>query len=143
MVGDANTEPPQISMNPTGAAIALWAQSDGTRYNIMASRYSAGIWNTPQRISNDNHIGASYPQVAIDASGNAIAVWGQVDSAVQSIWANRLAADAGWGVPQLIESGARDAYFPEIAIDANGNAIAVWKQSDDLVRGGIWANHYR
>jgi len=46
-----------------------------------------------------------------------------------------------WGTAQKIETDAGDAGSPQIAVDAGGNAIAVWHQSDGA-RDNIWANRF-
>jgi len=138
--GDASG--PQVAIDPNGNAIAVWEQSDGTRYNIWANRYVPGTgWGTAQLI--ETGAGAALnPQVGIDPNGNAIAVWYQSDGTRYNIWANRYVPGTGWGSAQLIETdNAESAYSPQVAIDPNGNAIAVWYQSDNT-RYNIWANRY-
>lgn len=52
-------------------------------------------------------------------------------------------AAKAWGTAALIETNnAGSAYVPQIAMEGNGNAIAVWEQSDGT-RIGIWASSYR
>jgi hypothetical protein len=34
----------------------------------------------------------------------------------------------GWGVPQLVDIGGNDAFYPSVAVNANGSAVAVWQQ---------------
>jgi len=52
-------------------------------------------------------------------------VWGG------NIWANRFTPAAGWGVAEPIETdNAGDAFEPQVALDPNGDAMAVWEQSD-------------
>ena len=138
-----NANQPQIAFDRNGNAIAVWYQTDGTRYNIWANRYTAGTgWGTAGLIETDNAGNAAYPRIAIDPNGNAIAVWNQYDGTRWNIWANRYAAGTGWGTAGLIETdNAGDAYYPKIAFDSNGNAIAVWNQSDGT-RYNIWANRY-
>jgi hypothetical protein len=48
-----------------------------------------GAWGTAELIETDNAGTAYKPQVAIDSSGNAIAVWYQNDGTRHNIWANR------------------------------------------------------
>jgi len=134
---------PQIAFDANGNAIAVWRQFDGTRYNIWANRYDAatGSWGTAELIETDTGWAVA-PQIAIDANGNAIAVWVQSDGTRDSIWANRYVPGAGWGTAELVETdNAGHAYYPQVAIDANGNAIAVWDQ-DDGTRYNIWANRW-
>ena len=134
---------PQIAIDTHGNAIAVWNQTDGTRYNLWANRYAAGTgWGTAQLIETDNLGDAYQPQVAFDASGNALAVWYQVDGVRANIWANRYTAGAGWGTAQLIETdNAGAAYNPQLAVEASGNALAIWNQFDGT-RYNIWVNRY-
>ena len=134
---------PQIAIDAGGNAIAVWVQPDGTRVNVWANRYAAGSgWSTPQMIGRADARGADKPQVVFDVSGNAIAVWQHFDGNVTSIATNRYTVPGGWGSAQLLETDdAKNAFEPQIAVDAAGNAIAVWTQSDGaLVR--IRANRY-
>ena len=134
---------PQVAIDPSGNTIAVWRQSDGTRYNIWANRFTAGTgWGTAQLIETDNSGEALGPQVAVDPSGNAIAVWYQSDGTRNNIWANRYTAGTGWGTAQLIETdNSGSAFDPQVAIDPSGNAIAVWYQYDGT-RFNIWANRF-
>jgi hypothetical protein len=134
---------PQISMDASGNAIAVWEQSDGVRLNIWASRFDGTRWDTAQKIETDDTDDARGPQVAMDASGNALAVWEQSDGTSDSIWAARYVAGAGWRAPELLEtSDTDDTEEPQIAMNANGNAIAVWRQSAGAV-GSIFANVFK
>jgi len=82
---------PQIAVNSSGKAIAVWYQNDGNRNNIWAAGFNGTSWEPAVNISvADNNTGnAEYPQIAIDSSGNAIAVWKQNDGTRESIYANR------------------------------------------------------
>ncbi len=134
---------PQIAFDATGNALVVWYQSDGTRYNIWANRYTAGSgWGTAELIETDNTGDALSPQIAFDAAGNALAVWQQSDSTRINIWANRYKAGAGWGTAELIETdNTGNASYPQLAFDATGNALTVWEQLDGT-RYNIWANRY-
>jgi uncharacterized protein YbdZ (MbtH family) len=138
--GDASD--PQMAIYNNGNAIAVWSQWDGTRQNISASLYTPESgWGTAELIETNDAEGSAYhPQVAIDRSGNAIAVWSQTFGA-GSIWANRYTAGSGWGTPQLIEMNIGNARFPQIVIDRSGNAIVVWYERDGT-QYSIWANSY-
>ncbi len=138
-----NTYGPQIAIDADGNALAVWYQSDGTRFNIWSNRYTAGTgWGTAVLVETDNAGRAYDPQIAIDANGNALAVWYQSDGTLTNIWANRYTAGTGWGTAVLVETdNAGRAYGPQIAIDADGNALAVWSQSDGT-RDNVWSNRY-
>jgi len=143
-----NASNPQIAIDANGNAIAVWEQTNGTgflsRKDIWTNHYTtnSGSWGTAQLIETSNAGSAEFPQISIDANGNAIAVWVQYDGTRYNIWANRYTLGTGWGTAELIETdNAGYASDPQIAIDANGNAIAVWRQYDGT-RYNIWANRW-
>ncbi len=134
---------PQVAVDTSGNAVAVWQQHDGTRFNIWANRYVAGTgWGAAQLIETDDTADAREPQVAVDGSGDAVAVWEQSDGTRLNIWANRYVAGTGWGVAMLIETdNAGNAASPQVAVGANGDAVAVWHQYDGT-RYNIWSNRY-
>ena len=139
-----NAFAPQVAIDSSGNAIAVWYQYDAVRHNIWSNRYVSGTgWGaTAQLIETNNAEDARSPQVAIDSSGNAIAVWVQDDGSRDNIWSNKYVEGTGWGTAQLIETdNTGRADNPQIAIDSNGNAIAVWVQSDGA-GDNIWSNRY-
>jgi hypothetical protein len=138
--GDATN--PQVAIDANGNAMTVWQQSDGTRTNIWANRYLAGSgWLTPILIETDNSGDATNPQVAVDANGDAVAVWTYLNGAQHEIWANHYTAGWGWGTATAIGDNTGDAGMPDAAVDGNGDAVAVWQQSDGI-RTNIWANRY-
>jgi hypothetical protein len=140
--GGTTVAAPQIAVDSNGDAVAVWQQLAGAQNNVWASHYLAGWgWGTATTIS-DGAGDATIPQVAADASGNAVAVWAQFDGTRDNIMANRYLAGGGWGTAALIEtdnSGA--AANPQVSVGTDGNGMAVWQQSDGT-RTNIWANHY-
>ena len=134
---------PQVAVDVGGNATVVWHQQDGARSNIWANRYVAGAgWDIAALIEADDLGDADLPQVAADASGNAVAVWRQRGAVAHDIWANRYAAGLGWGAPQRIEADdAGNASGPQVAVDAGGNATAVWPHSDG-VRTNLWASRF-
>ena len=137
----AHASSPQVAVNANGDAITVWTQSDGTRYNVWARRYDAVTgWEMAMLIESETGF-ASDPQIALDANGNALAVWEQPIGSRDNIWANRYDAITGWGTPSLIENTDWNAFSPQVAFDANGNAVAVWRQVNGT-RYDVWANRY-
>ena len=135
---------PQLAVNANGNAVAVWYQSDGARRNIRASVFaSATGWSLPKAIQKADAGDAWEPRVAVDSSGNAIAVWSQNDGTHSHIWANRYVSGTGWdeAATPLETNNTIDASAPVVAVDSNGNAIAVWHQSDS-VGSHIWASRF-
>jgi hypothetical protein len=130
-----------VAVSADGTAIALWGQSDSTVTNVWANRYVPDNgWGTAELIETNDSGHAQHLQVAVDPSGNAVAVWKQSDGALDNIWANRYTVGVGWATAELIETeDLGDAERPQIAVDPDGNAIAVWYQ-DDGTHINVWAN---
>lgn len=125
--GDVDTT--AVALNDNGDAMAVWCISDGTRYNIWARRTSGGSWEASLQLDSEDLGDVYAPDVAMDASGNAIAVWYQYDGSHTNIWANRYVADVGWnGAEKLETDDTGSAYSPRVAFDSSGNAIVVWYQ---------------
>ena len=134
---------PQVAIDGSGNAIAVWQQDDGDRSNIWSNQYVVGTgWGTPTLIETNDAGSARNPQVAVDDSGNAMVVWEHFDGTRYDIWSNRYDVGTGWGTAVLIEAiDTGNAYDPQVAVDADSNAIAVWHQSDG-VSFNVWSNRY-
>ncbi|MFZ1985819.1 MAG: hypothetical protein WAU91_15480 [Desulfatitalea sp.] len=129
--------------------------SDAVKWKVIVK---ARVWGTAEKISSDDLGPASSPQIAMDAAGNAIAVWGQTNMTVEGqfmsavIRANHFDGTS-WGIPEFLQNNYPPEYyslFPQIAMEAAGNAIAVWRQPQETWYGDeihypidvIWANRF-
>ena len=134
---------PDVAMGADGTGIAVWVQDQGTHQDVWACRFTrSGGWGDPQTIEINNATKASGPKVAIDPSGNAVTVWTQLDGLAFDIWSNRYTPSGQWGGADRIESNDfGEARQPDVGTDAEGNAVAVWSQSDG-VTFDIWASRF-
>jgi len=142
---------PRVAMDPQGNAMAVWPQWSGTQENVWSNRFtSSDGWGMAERIEGNTDYDASNPQVAMDSQGNAIAVWATsitkhygdvVETNTYHIWSNRFTPASGWGSPERVDEHEDNALNPHVAMDAQGNAIAVWQHHDG--RGThIWSNRF-
>ena len=135
----------QVVMDGSGNGLVAWHQFNGTTTSVHANRYIVGTgWVTSGAISTGSTGVAMNPQLAVDVSGNIIAVWRQYDaSAHYSIWASRyVVTTLTWDVPVMIESdNSGDAFEPQVAMNSTGNAWVVWYQNDGATNN-IFANSY-
>lgn len=122
---------PRLGFDAAGNAIAVWYQLNAGRYSIWSNRFLAGgSWQTAELVETDDASMALDPQIAVDAGGNAVAVWEQTAGSYRSIWANRYVAGSGWGTAVVIETNdTGNASVPQIAVDGLGNALVVWCQA--------------
>ncbi|MBU1158607.1 MAG: hypothetical protein KKE24_04635 [Candidatus Thermoplasmatota archaeon] len=134
---------PQVVVDDSGNAMVVWEQFDGAIYSIWSNRYVVGTgWGTETLVETEDLRSAHDPQIAIDGSGNAVAVWGQYDGTRVNIHSNRYVVGTGWGTATLIETdNAGSAYYPQIAIDCSGDATVIWHQSDGD-HYNVWVNRF-
>ena len=126
------SEDVQVACDKNGNAIAVWNHYGGKLY---ANRYVAGTgWGTTDIVDSEGQ--DYYEQIAFDSNGNAIAVWGKYASNSSNVWASRYVVGAGWGAGAIVNTTLDKASEPQIVIDKNGNATAVWVQN-----GSIYASN--
>lgn len=137
----------QMAMDPQGNAVAGFYIYDGNQ-QLFAMVYNAatGVWSTPVRIDNGQAQGVDKLKLAMDADGNAFAIFVQYDTdlAYRLVYVNRYDAVTGqWQtVPQVVNDG--QGYWPDrpqVATDALGNAICIF-QNYNGTTDRIYYNRY-
>ena len=126
-----NASAPQVAMDPTGEAVAVWIRSNGTNTIVQAAGKPTGSesWSTPDNLSAAGQ-NATVPQVAIDSSGNAIAIWLRSNGTNAIVQAATRPAGGSWSTPEDLSAAGQNASTPQVAIDPAGDVIAVWSRSN-------------
>jgi hypothetical protein len=121
---------PQVAVDSSGNSLTVWTRSDGTNLRIQAlMRTPSGSFGPIDNISDAGQ-NSSEPQVAFDASGNAIAVWSQSQGANTRIEAAFRPAGGSFGAPVAISAAGGSASNPHVSFDSSGAAVAVWERFD-------------
>ena len=131
MLAYSDATAPQAAVNDRGDAVAVWGRSDGTNTIIRAATRDATArsWQSPQAISLPGQ-SASEPHVAVDSQGSATAIWLRSNGSIAIVQAARRTAATGvWETP-IDLSGERSARSPQLAVNAHGDAIAVWSRDN-------------
>ena len=82
-------------------------------------------------------------KVAVDPMSNAFAVWEVNDGDRISVWGNRYTRTGLWGTPQALDTTDDvDATNPQIAVDTDGNAFAIWEQDQAGPNPSIWGARF-
>lgn len=120
---------PQVAINSSGDAVATWARFDGSNFIVQGSTFTfGGSWSTPVNLSATG-LDSFLPEVAIDSSGNAVAVWMGSDGTNYLIRSSVLTS-GNWSAVVNISVAGGDATNPEISVDSSGNAVALWTRLD-------------
>ncbi|WP_257450792.1 Ig-like domain-containing protein [Archangium lipolyticum] len=142
---------PDVALDGQGQALAVWVQGTSSgAFRPFASRSVAYAGWEPARELDTVHPGdAEHPAVAVNESGFGVAVWELHDGAQVDLYAAEYTPGTGWSEPRLLESGAGPVSAPRVGVDAQGNALVVWRQSDGTedslwatrrVQGGGWSS---
>ncbi|MCW2978480.1 MAG: hypothetical protein JWO14_207 [Solirubrobacterales bacterium] len=140
-----NALEPQVAVDPGGDAVAVWERYDGADYIVQAATSAAGgSWQTPVDLSAATQ-NALEPQVAVDPAGDAVAVWERYDGADYIVQASTSPPGGSWQTPVDLSAAGQDAIEPQVAVDPDGDAVAVWENETDLnaeaasrPSGGSW-----
>ena len=121
---------PQVAVDASGNSLTVWTRSDGSNLRVQARvRAATGVLGSTASISQAGR-DAFEPQVAFDPSGNALAVWTQLDGGNARVHAAFRPAGGSFGGDQTISPAGRDANQPQVSIDSTGKAVAVWYHFD-------------
>lgn len=134
-----------VAFDDFGNALAIWLEFS----DLYSSRYVPGVgWGNPQLVESQLQWNGQRASVGFDRYGNAVAVWACNTSERYDIWSNRYTVGLGWGAAELLETNdSGDAFDPVVGVDDDGNALAVWRQSDLPYTvtpnvNHIWSNRY-
>lgn len=118
----------QTAVDPLGNETAVWVRRVGRSWVVQsATRPVGGSWSAPANLSA---AGAGSAVVVAGPEGNVTAVWllereegrrSVVQSATRS-------AGGSWSAPAGLSPPRKAARSPQIALDPQGGATAVWEE---------------
>lgn len=136
-----SSESPNLAVSADGTAMVIWQLVGNNGSTAIVSRRhapGAAAWEPTAVVVEPGTLAPANPWLALAADGHALAVWDQIaaDAQGRTIMASRFnpAPAAGvkpWGAAANLErvrGGISTA--PRLAMDADGNALAVWNQLD-------------
>jgi hypothetical protein len=128
---------PQLAVDPNGNSVFVWTLADDSTdcggepcYLVQTrARASTGRLSPIQTLSpGGEQSEPSTLNVGIDSSGNAVFVWEFIEreSGLLRIQARARSATGSLSANQVLSPAGRVAVDPDVAVDPNGNAVAVW-----------------
>ncbi len=136
---------PTLATGPDGGSLAVWLQGALPGLPLPAAVYANvnknGNWGEPKPISEGLAGDAHSPNVVFSDSGEAMAVWWQMEY-VRQVPHDKLAfsvydPEEGWGVAALAGNyiyADKSNYMelPSVIADASGQFFLFWQNSDKL-----------
>jgi hypothetical protein len=136
----------QIAVDPLGNETAIWGRRVGrSRVVQSATRPPGGVWSAPVALSA---AGAGSALVVAGPEGNVTAVWllEREEGWRSVVQSSTRSAGGIWSTPVTVSPPRKAARSPQIALDPQGGATAVWDEeysgaieSATRSSGGIWS----
>ena len=124
---------PQIASDPAGDAVAVWTRWDGANTRVQARTISRNGALGPIHTLSAAGQNAGSPKVAIDADGDAVVVWGRFRPGTRVyVQAATVSRGGAVGPTRNLCCVGKDAAAPQVTIDREGDAVAVWLSGPDL-----------
>ena len=133
---------PWIATSPTGTTFVVWRQYNGSTFEVRVNQSAPGAgWGTPELLASLVGGYTLSPSIAVDPSGDAIAVWIELLNTSYSIHAKRYQAGSGWDTASTVIGTPGYPFEPHIGMDNSGNAIVIWGFADNG-NHGVQTNRY-
>lgn len=150
--GDDQSYRPRVATDAAGNAILVWSQTPttsqepGRQPGVWSRRYdtggSGGGWGDAHLVDPlDIDRNCEDLQVAMNARGDAVVAWAEVNPGAGGVCARTYAAGAGWDAAEVLGGDEGRADRPAAAIDARGDALVVWVQQDDT-GAHVWSRRH-
>ncbi len=126
---------PSIAVDADGNAYVVWEDYRNANYIdkftdiYFAYRPAGGTWGPNIKVNDDTGTADQWsPSIAVDADGNAYAVWEDERNDYGDIYLATRPAGGTWSANIKVndDTGTAGQWGPSIAVDADGNAYAVW-----------------
>lgn len=136
---------PDVAVDASGNGTAVWVNARGSVGSGIvqsAVRPAGGGWQAPTNLSTAGVDGLS-PQVAVNARGEAVAVW--LDTTGSIVMGAARTADGTWQPATKVSGGgaAASTSTPRVAIDAHGDGVTIWPRSranENVLQAAIYRN---
>lgn len=142
-LGEASPDPlfPQLAVSDAGQGLAVWS-TEAPEARLVACHYDLGARSWSDRPTLVARGRSTYQRMAMDARGNAIVLWVEKgDAGVTTLHASHLDGVAiEWRQAPLLSAG-RAILWPQVGLDSQGRAHAVWRQEAAGVMK-LFAKHF-
>ena len=129
-----NAVEPQVAVDTTGDAIAVWRRFNGSFYIVQAALYtkSTNTWAVPIDLSVDGQ-SALQPQISIGSGNDAIVIWRRLNP-TNNLYLLQGSAYTKttntWATPDNISTFGQNSANGQVDVNAVGDTISVWQQSN-------------
>jgi hypothetical protein len=149
-LANQNSYDTQVVVDSNGLATAIWVglTESGGWANVQSSHSSnGGAWSTP--VSLSSAVNVTSPKLVVDTFGRAVAIWHGYDGTFYKVQTSNSLHGGAWSTPVTLGAIDRNSYWPKVAVNSSGEAVAVWLQESDSglvvdssrsLSGGAWTS---
>jgi hypothetical protein len=143
----------QVVLDDKDNAMVVWLGKEFSYFgpstdDVYSNRFIMGSgWSNEQMV--DEAAPYTVPQLVMDEHDNAVAVWEKTSQGpnpyvnYHDVYAYHYSPADGWDSNQVIESYDADSVYPKVAMSENGDAVAIWEQTDNNQQGPtLWSSQY-
>jgi hypothetical protein len=133
----------RLVVDPNGNATAIWLEAGVVK---AVSQPFGGSWSAETILSGTGT--ATSPNLAVDTSGDVVAVWVQTSTGVSIQSATKVFGGSWPLVVDTISGTTTYSSSPFVSIGANGTVVAVWhsvsgvsdliNSASKTISGGVW-----
>ncbi len=124
----------QVAMDSQGDAVVVWSRMNAAAHEVVEAtegRAATSAWQPPTSLSGPGEKLEEQPQVAVNGQGSAVVVWERLHGGSEVVEAAAgLATSGSWQTPVQLSAAGEPAREQQVALDAQGNAAAVWSRFD-------------
>lgn len=131
VTGDVDTGAfdPQVVVLPDGEALVVWQHGLTGALSVASKRSVNGAWTSGPVALQENLSDVGDLELVANGNGHAAALWSRrVNVGAASVIQGAVYRNNAFEPSEAISGGVTNALSPDIAIDANGNVLAVWQQ---------------
>jgi hypothetical protein len=120
--GIRDARAPEVSLDESGAGLAIWLESGGPDVNVAGAIYDGARWSDPSLVlTGTNAVSHFEPFLAGNLRGDAILTWGGWSGRGTFFLVRRYAKGSGWAEQNGLTT--RQGY-PTFLVDAFDTALA-------------------
>ena len=139
--GNSSASSPVLAVDANGNAVAGWVHSDNVSLSIFTAFYDAstGTWGGKTLVENlTGAVSTTEGYVVAAISGDRAVVGWQYSNG--DVYVARRSSGT-WAAAESIETSSNTARQPNVVIDANGNVLTLWRQSQSSAESILY-NRY-
>jgi len=126
-----DAQAPKVAVDARGDAVVVWADVGLSSWTIQSAyRPAGGTWENTALLDSPEQ-GTAQPEVAMDPAGDATAAWTATGGSTGwTVRASHRTSGGVWSKPVVLSGpDATGSVAPQLSLEGNGDATAVWSRS--------------